>query len=126
MSGIGENIIVEVKTNRKKYKVGEPVRMILKITNNGAVPVELVFNSAQRYDFIVFKNGEEVWRWSRSRMFAMVLGSMVLKPGEPHRYVETWKPTGHTPGKYMVVGIIVSKPPFKTVCEFEISNTYQI
>jgi hypothetical protein len=75
-----EGIIVEVQTDKDEYTPYESVRMTLKIWNSGTMPVELVFASAQRYDFIILKDSEEAWRWSKDKTFAMVLGSLSLKP----------------------------------------------
>jgi len=118
-----EGIIVEVQTDKDEYALYEPVRMTLKIWNGGTMSVELVFASAQRYDFMVLKDGEEVWRWSRDKMFAMVLGSLSLKPHERRVYTETWKASGAIPGKYNVVGVVTSRPTLKATSTFKIRSS---
>ena len=53
--------------------VGEAVTFRLTVTNASAEPVELTFRDAGRADFVVYTaDGEEVWRWSDGRMFAIV------------------------------------------------------
>jgi len=115
-------IIVEVQTDKDEYTLYEPVQMTLKIWNKETKPIELVFTSAQRYDFIVLKNDEEVWRWSKDKMFAMVPSSLLLKPHEKRVYTETWKTPAAIPGEYKVVGVVTSRPAFKATSTFKIRS----
>lgn len=122
MSEAGEKIIVKVLTDKSKYRLSEPVRMTLKILNGGVLPVKLIFTSTQRYDFTILKGDEEVWRWSKDKVFAMVVGSVSLKPFETRTYTETWNAIGASPGEYKVVGVVTSRPTRKATCTFEIKN----
>lgn len=118
-----EAISVNVKTDKKEYIVGATVKMTLEISNNCVNPVELTFASAQRYDFIVLRGNEDVWRWSKDKRFAMVLDFMSLKSCEKRTYVETWKVKAATPGEYKVVGVITSRPPYKAACIIKIRTS---
>lgn len=117
---------METRTDKDKYSVGEEVKMSVTVTNKGSTSIELVFTSAQRYDFIVLKDDNEVWRWSTGKMFAMVLERLLLKPGEGQTYTERWKPNDVTPRKYEVVGIIMSRPPLKATCTFNVNSNYSL
>ncbi len=90
-------------------------KFILNVTNPSNEPVYLCFSSAQKYDFIVSKEGHEVWRWSSGRMFAQVLMEETVKPEQTIRFSQTWRYKGNaeikmTPGNYEVVGILHSHP----------------
>jgi hypothetical protein len=67
------------------------VRFAFRISNGGADPVELTFPDARRADFAVFEDGDEVWRWSDGRMFAQVIETATLDPGESTTYAGTWE-----------------------------------
>lgn len=115
-----KDISAETQTNKSKYSVGEEVKISVTMANKGLNPIEIIFASAQRYDFIVLKGNEEVWRWSNDKVFAMVLEQVLLKPGEKQTYSETWKPKDAKPGKYEVIGVVTSRPPYRSACVFKI------
>jgi len=48
-----------------------PVAMVVTTT---AADHTFAFNTGQRYDFAVYKDGDEVWRWSDDQAFIMALG----------------------------------------------------
>jgi len=119
---VEKDILVETRTDKGKYSLGEEVEMSVTVTNLGLNPVELFFASAQHYDFIVSKGDEEVWRWSNGKVFAMVLETLLLEPGEKQTYKETWKLKDKVkPGEYEVIGIITSRPSHKATCAFDIN-----
>jgi hypothetical protein len=67
------------------YKSGESVDMLVRLTlrNTHAQPVTLSFSSSQRYDMRVWNDkGQVVYTWSADKLFAQVLGSEVVGPGE--------------------------------------------
>jgi uncharacterized membrane protein len=114
------DVIVETRTDKGTYSGGEEVKISVTVTNKGLDPVELMFISAQHYDFMVLKDEQEVWRWSKGKMFAMVLQSLLLKSGEKQTYMETWKPKDITPGVYEVIGTVTSRLAHKAICMFRI------
>ena len=115
-------VVVETRTNKNKYSVGEEVELSVAVNNTGSSPVELIFTSAQHCDFIVLKDDNEVWRWSSDKMFAMVLEQLSLKPGEKQTYREPWKPRDAMPEEYNLTGIITSQPPRSSTCTFKIEK----
>ena len=71
----------------------DTVRFVFHVTNSGAQPLVLEFNSSARYDFEVRTPAEqEIWRWSADQMFAQVLGSDTVGPGQTRRYSAAWAP----------------------------------
>lgn len=117
-----KDILVETQTDKGEYSVGKEVKMSVTVTNTGLNPVELIFTSAQRYDFIVLKDEEEVWRWSSSKVFAMVLEPLLLKSGEKQIYTEIWKPKEIPLGEYEAIGIVTSRPAHRATCTFKINS----
>ena len=117
---MGKNIVVTVQTDKEEYRVNEPVLISLKVLNCSADPIKLRFNSAQRYDFIIYRDEKEIWRWSRGKVFAMALGSLLLKPKEERKYTEVFNTSGMAIGNYRLVGIIMSRPQLKAECTFRI------
>ncbi len=98
---------ITLTTDKAAYRAGEPIRLTLEVFNNASEPVTFQFKSSQRYDFII-EDGkkEQVWRWSASRMFAMVLGSETLGPGNPRlSYQETCSEM-LAPGAYFITGLL--------------------
>ena len=117
-----KDISVESRTDKGKYLLGEEVKMSVTVTNKSLKPVEFIFTSSQHYDFIVLEDGEEVWRWSSSKVFAMLLEPLLLKSGEKRTYTETWKPKDITPGEYEVIGMVASRPSHRATCTFKING----
>jgi len=117
-----KDISVKTQTKKSKYTVGEEVEMFVTLVNISPNPVELIFTSAQRYDFIILKEGKEVWRWSNGKMFAMVLDNLRLEPGEGLTYTETWKTRDAEHGEYEVTGVIMSQPPLRAACTFKVGS----
>jgi len=88
---------------------GEPITMALKVFNNTEEEITFHFNTSQRYDFVIADEEEnKIWRWSRDRMFAMVLGEETLGPDNPEvTYTAQYK-SELSPGYYKITGILVA------------------
>ena len=78
------------------------VQLALSVENVGGEPVTLSFRDARRAEFVASVDAEEVWRWSRGRMFAQSLGEETLAPGEERTFRATWEDPD--PGEYRVTG----------------------
>ncbi|WP_117591262.1 BsuPI-related putative proteinase inhibitor [Haloprofundus halophilus] len=76
----------------------------LTVENRGDERATLSFRDAQRAEFVVSDaSGDgEVWRWSDGRMFAQMLGSETLDPGESTTFEGVWDDP--EPGDYVAVG----------------------
>ena len=116
----GEKVKVRVQTDNREYTAGEQAKLSIDVLNPSSNSIRLDFNSAQRYDFIILKDKEEVWRWSSDKVFAMALGSLVLNPYEERSYTEVFETAGTAPGNYDVAGIITSQPRLEATCRLTI------
>jgi len=105
-----------VKTDKSNYGLGEPVTISFVVENRTKEEITLRFPSSQRYDVWVVKDGTEVWRWSRGRVFAQAITSLVLRPGDKKVFEETWKQISDdrkeaAPGAYDVFAQLTTFPP---------------
>jgi hypothetical protein len=94
---------------RTTFAVGQPVVLVLRVRNTSEAARTLELPSAQPYDFAVFAEGGEVWRWSRGRMFAQMLTELRFEPGEEKVWREKLGPsagaaTPLSPGRYRAEG----------------------
>lgn len=103
--------------------------MQLIVSNKRNKVIKFIFPSAQKYDFVVKRNEKEVWRWSKDKMFAMVLTEFMLEPRQSVIYQEKWEPQEFKDGKvnafgvYEIVGILKIKPEIISPSVFiEITN----
>jgi len=103
-----DSLELTVATDKPAYRAGEPIELILKVTNRSKEPKALEFSSSQRYDFeIADSRGAKVWQWSADRMFAQMLGTERLAPGESREYRERFSGS-LAPGTYRVTGRITA------------------
>ena len=104
------NYGISLTTDKMSYSVGEPIKMTLKIFNYTEEDIAFHFNTSQRYDFIIEdEEGNEIWRWSKDRMFAMVLGEEVLGPDSPEIIYATEYQGQLSPGYYKIAGVFVAQ-----------------
>ena len=104
------NYGISVMTNKMIYSVGEPITMTLKIFNYTEEDIFFHFNTSQRYDFIIEdEKGNEIWRWSKERMFTMVLGEETLGPTNTKIIYTAEYRDKLSPGYYKIKGILVAK-----------------
>ena len=84
--------------------------MTLRVSNYTQEDITFHFNISQRYDFIIEdEEKNEIWRWSKDMMFAMVLGEEVLGPNNSEvTYTAEYKDK-LSPGYYKVTGIFVAQ-----------------
>jgi hypothetical protein len=101
---------ISMSTDKMSYSVGDPVTMTLKVFNYTKEDITFYFNTAQRYDFIIEdEEGNEIWRWSKDMMFAMVLGEETLGLDSPEIIYTTEYKGKFNPGYYKVTGILVAQ-----------------
>ncbi len=100
------NYGISLSTDKRSYNIDEPIIVNLKIFNYAEEEVTFHFNSSQRYDFIIEdEKGEEIWRWSEDKMFAMVLGEETIGPTNPE-LIYTEKFTNKLAcGYYKITGV---------------------
>ena len=107
----GDTLKVEIGLTERGYALLEPLVMTLTVANVKEEDLTLTFPTAQRYDFIVRKGKQIVWRWSEGMMFAQVIGRETLRAGESLSYEITWDQSGLEDmkpplGAYSVQGIL--------------------
>ena len=108
--GINMNYGISLTTDTMSYSVGELITMTLKIFNYTEEDVVFHFNTSKRYDFIIEdEEGNEIWCWSKDRMFAMMLGEETFGPDSPEIIYATEYQSQLSPGYYKVTGILVAK-----------------
>jgi len=104
------NYGISMTTDKMNYSVGEPIMMTLKIFNYTEEDIIFHFNTSQRYDFIIEdEEGNEIWRWSQDRMFAMVLDEETLGPDNPEGIYTAEYKDRLSPGYFKVTGILVAQ-----------------
>lgn len=113
-------LTAEIATDKNVYKLGETVKMTVKLTNNSSEAISTYFPSGQKYDLTVLCVKKLVrWKWSRGKMFTMAIQPLLLQPGKSISYAWTWdqKENGGRPvppGTYYVVGEIMLPARVKT------------
>lgn len=118
--------MLSLASGKPAYSKGEPIELSLTVSNSSKTPVTLRFSSAKQYDFIVKKDGQEVWRWSQGRMFAMALTEFTLEPQKSKSYRAAWPQTDGNkksvgPGTYEATAILaVSGQPLSATIPIEI------
>lgn len=85
---------------------GDSVDFLLQVTNTSTEPVRLEFTSGQSFDFVVTRDGAEVWRWSADRMFTQALRSEMLAAGATRSFNASWMPPPGARGEYTVTGAL--------------------
>ena len=101
---------ISMMTNKMNYSVGEPIIMTLKIFNYTEEDVVFHFNNSQRYDFIIEdEEGNEIWRWSKDRMFAMMLGEEILEPTNTEVIYTAEYKDRLSPGYYKITGVFIAQ-----------------
>lgn len=102
-----------VETDKSAYRKGEPIQLILKLSNRSSRDTTLEFSSGQRYDFqIADSTGRTMWTWSADHSFMQVLGWARLAAGESQQHRERF--IGNlAAGKYQVNGSLTTtkSPP---------------
>ncbi|ELY74409.1 BsuPI-related putative proteinase inhibitor [Natrinema pallidum] len=90
----------------------DAVLFVFTVTNTGDEPVELAFTDGCKAEFVLVDDGNEVWRFSDGRMFAQVLSSAELDPGETTTYEAEW--SDPDPGEYTAIATLQAR---KRDCE---------
>lgn len=83
-------------------QVGQPVRLRIRLSNNGGKTEHLVTPSGQLYDFWVRDRGRTVWRWSGGQAFVQQVTTTDLTTQSTTAYSEIWRPTES--GRFTVYG----------------------
>jgi hypothetical protein len=90
------------------FAEGNGMRFVLQVTNAGGGPIEMTFLSGQTYDFAVFREEEEIWRWSGDQMFTQAVREERIDAGETWSFEELWSPEPGLRGELSVLGTLTS------------------
>lgn len=108
---IQDSVQVSLYTNRDKYKFGEQVVITLVIKNITNATVNAPLKSSQVYDLKLSYQGNEIWRWSRNKMFTTAITDFKLAPGESKIYNITLpSELILIPAQYQLIGTFASNP----------------
>lgn len=79
----------------------DAVMFVFTVTNTSDEAVDLQFSDSCKAEFVVEDDADEVWRFTEGRMFAQVLSSETLGPGEAATYEAEW--SDPDPGEYTAI-----------------------
>lgn len=104
------NYGISMTTDKMNYSLGEPIMMKLKVFSYTEEEVTFLFNTGQRYDFIIEdEKGSEIWRWSEARMFVQMLGEEILGATNT-KIIYTAEYTNKLrPGYYKITGVFIAQ-----------------
>lgn len=92
-----------VALDAPSYKAAESIDILVRLTlrNTHAQPVTLTFPSSQRYDARIWNDrGQIVYAWSADKLFAQVISTEQVGPGE-RTFAFTANVPNLAPGRYV-------------------------
>lgn len=101
--------LTRLATTLQAESNGDSVRFSLRVTNATDAPLPLTFPTGQSFDFVVEREGREVWRWSEDMMFTQAIREETLAPGETRSYSATWEPPAGIGGRLTVRGFLTAQ-----------------
>jgi hypothetical protein len=101
---------VWLTTDWAVYTPEQPVNIEFRVFNRTGEEITLYFRNAQRYDFTIEdEEGNEIWRWSKDMMFAMVLGEETLGLSSQEIIYTTEYQGKLSPGYYKITGVFIAQ-----------------
>ena len=88
---------------------GRPVEWRFALLNRESEPRQLTFTSGQQGDVVLIAAGAERYRWSRDKMFVMMLSERELAAGEEWRFALD-DVLEVEPGEYSLVATVTAQP----------------
>ena len=104
LSGEQAQLLTGIYSQQKEVPAGDKISVEILLVNISDDPLSLSFNSGQRYDLFLQKDGQEIWRWSAGRFFTMALVTKDLAPGAELAYQLEIPTDGLTAGSYILGG----------------------
>jgi hypothetical protein len=119
-----DNLMQGVKCEKPGYSLGEKIVCQYSVRNEGCLPAVYSFPSAKQFDLWVTRGDDvELFRLSRNKVYAQVLTSFALAPGETKTFRAEWnqkdiKGSQVGPGAYTVHARLTpsKNPPPSTKC----------
>lgn len=112
-------IKIRVLTQDRGYPLGGPVDLKLEIENISGEVVKLNFDSSQLFDFVIYRRGWEIWRWSYDKTFEKTPLELYLYPQEIWTFQTKWDAKDNQRryvlgGRYYIEGILKTSIPLKS------------
>lgn len=114
--------VMEVMSNELKldFQVmpsSKETQFVITLTNQSEQLKKLEFHSSQKYEIIVTNGkGEEVFIYSKGKMFSQALETALIKSGESMEWEEIWQHESLPAGKYTAkMSILTDKDENLTV-----------
>ena len=106
-------------TQDKGYPLGGPVDLKLEIKNISEEVVKLNFATNQLFDFVIYKKGVGVWRWSYDKNFDKTAIKLTIYPEEVWTFQAEWDAKDNQKrwvlgGRYYIEGVLNTIPPLKS------------
>lgn len=119
-----KNVVVAVDLQPVHSPEGIYYVLSLGAMSRGDEASVIRFHSGQMYDFVISKDGREVWRWSTGRMFHQAFHSRTIEPGQLLIFTEIWD--GRTKSGQPVAGEITITATFNTSPAIEAVKTLTV
>lgn len=100
---------LQVEWSPERIRQGQEMVWRLVVTNGGTEGRDLEFGSGQSGDVVLIRQGREVQRWSRDRVFTQEVRNEPLGAGESRTY-ELNDRIAVGPGDYEVEATLTSSP----------------
>ncbi len=105
-------LLAYLSVDKNKCKPGEKIKAFIELNNISDKDVTLKYASGKLFDLYLFKDGKEVWCWSKGKYFTMALIKKELPAGEKLKYeVEVPISPEMKEGKYILTGEITTEEP---------------
>jgi len=105
-----------------KFSQSEIIPLRLRLTNTSDQKITLHFPSSQKFDFSVKdKDGNEIWRWSANKSYAMSLTTLEIKPGEHQDFFAKIEAGVLKSGSYSVEGTSSADELFNETLSIDIT-----
>ncbi len=99
-------------------RVGEPVRIVLRLSNTGNRPITLYLQGRPvAFDVTIRRrDGSVVWRRLEGQVVSAILAVQELEPGAVLEFEEHWRQLSNdgkpvSPGEYSVTGALPTDAP---------------
>lgn len=120
---VERGLAMRTRTDKTSYKIGEPVRIDVAVTNRKATANRVNITSGMACDvFISDEAGTPVWNYGANLRFIRVLGDVTWQKGETKNYSFEWNgvalprettATALEPGRYRVQAVLQTTPEFQ-------------
>ncbi|MFD2216335.1 BsuPI-related putative proteinase inhibitor [Metabacillus endolithicus] len=115
----------ELDLNVSIFSEKQTIKFIITLMNNTNEMKKIEFPTSQKYEIVIKnKKGEEVYRYSKGKMFTQAIETALIKSGESMEWEEIWEYSTLSPGVYTAEITILAPDTVKLKKEesFQISE----